>query len=130
MTANQITADLLLAIPKRFGDRIWLYRNNRLVADAIGKGGKTRKVSAGIDGQADLSGTLSVEMRTRSGEPRIVCIRCEVEVKADCANGRRDELSVKQHAFRAKILKAGGVYITVRDVETGLAELAALLESY
>lgn len=107
-TANQITADLLIEIPKRFPDvRIW--RNNRIEAMAVGRGGKKRKVSAGIDGQGDLSGIVGPGGR-----------RIEIEVKAG-----KDRMRPSQNSFAAMITGAGGIYIVAKDVAECLAEMEA-----
>lgn len=118
-TANQITAALLIEIPKRFPGRIWVYRNNRLEADAIGKGGRTRHVSAGINGQGDLSGVVTVEHAGRK-----FGLRLEVEIKAG-----RDRMSPVQMAFQSMILGMGSVYILARDVDECLLELAGICAS-
>jgi hypothetical protein len=111
MGANQITADLLIEIPRRFPN-ITVWRSNRVDAMAVGRGGKMRRVSAGIDGQGDITG-IGPQGR-----------RLEIEVKSG-----RDKMRLSQHAFRAMILGAGGVYIVARDVETTLAELSAIINT-
>ena len=109
-TANQITAALLVEIPKRFPQvRVW--RSNRIDAMAVGRGGALRRVSAGIDGQGDLSGIAGPSGR-----------RVEIEVKAG-----RDKMRPSQHSFKAMIVGAGGIYVVARDVEGGLKELSGLL---
>ena len=110
MTANQITAALLVEIPKMFPQvRVW--RSNRIDAMAVGRGGQLRRVSAGIDGQGDLSGIAG---------PRGV--RVEVEVKAG-----KDRMRPSQISFKAMIVGAGGIYVVAHDVEGCLKELGGLL---
>lgn len=109
--ANAITAGLLVELPKRYRNiRVW--RNNRVKTMAVGKGGKQRMISAGIDGQADISGIIGPFGR-----------RVEVEVKAGS-----DRLSDAQKAFRSMILGLGGVYVEARSVEAGIAELERQLK--
>lgn len=53
--ANEITAALLIRIPEDFPQlRVW--RNNRIKAMVIGRGGRMRMVNAGVNGQGDISG--------------------------------------------------------------------------
>lgn len=103
-TANQITTELLLRVSQELPG-IWLWRNNRFVGKAVGAGGKIRHVSAGIDGQGDLSG-----MAAPSGR------RIEAEIKAGYAMGR-DRQSTVQEAFQRRIEDMGGVYILVERVD-------------
>ncbi len=104
--ANDITARLLIEIPKRFpGARVW--RNNRVDAMVPGRGGKLRRVMAGIDGQADITGILPPNG-----------VRCEIEVKAE-----KDRQSVKQKAFEVMITQTGGIYLIARSVEQCLDDL-------
>ncbi len=108
--ANDITARLLIEIPKRFpGARVW--RNNRVDAMVPGRGGKLRRVMAGIDGQADITGIFPVP-------PDGDGCRLEVEVKAE-----KDRQSDKQKAFEKMITDAGGIYIIARSVEQCLDDL-------
>ena len=107
MTANQITAELLIRIPERFPNiRVW--RNNRVDAMAIGKGGKPRRIQAGIDGQADISGIIGPWG-----------VRLEIEVKAG-----KDRLRESQLSFAEMIMKHGGAWCVCEDVETTLNFLA------
>lgn len=101
--ANEITANLLIKIPERFPNiRVW--RNNRVKAMAVGRGGKMRMISAGIDGQGDVSGLVGPTGR-----------RLEVEVKAG-----DDKLNEDQIKFRKMILALGGIYVEARSAEGGL----------
>ena len=73
---------------------------------ALGSGGRLRRVKAGVDGQADISGIGPFG------------VRVEVEVKAG-----KDKLSASQKAFQNMILNHGGIYIEARDVGGCLDEL-------
>jgi hypothetical protein len=98
--ANRLTAELLIEIPKRFPNiRVW--RNNRVDAMVPGRGGKLRRVQAGIDGQADLSGIIGPHG-----------VRLEIEIKAG-----KDRQSDEQIAFQEMIERRGGVYIIAGTVE-------------
>lgn len=66
-----------------------------------------RHVSAGIDGQGDLSGLIAPNGR-----------RIEAEIKADYAHGR-DRQSIVQQAFQKRIEAMGGVYLLVERVGWG-----------
>ena len=99
-SANQITAELLIEIPKLWPQvRVW--RAN-VLAGKIGD----RFVRAGVKGQGDLSGI----------GPK--GIRIELEIKA-----KRDRMRPEQIAFRDMILRAGGIYIEARSVEQALRDL-------
>ena len=102
-TANILTAAILAGITERSGGRAW--RNNRIDAMAVGRGGKMRRViAAGINGQADITGIL------RDGR------RIEIEIKIG-----HDKQSPVQLAFAAMIEDHHGVYIVARDLEQCLA---------
>lgn len=107
MTANQITAALLIEIPKRLSN-VCVWRNNRIDAMAVGRNGVQRRVSAGIDGQGDISGIAGTSGR-----------RVELEVKAG-----KDRMRPSQLSFRAMIERHGGVYIVAHDVEQCIRDLA------
>lgn len=124
-TANEITAALLIEIPKRFtGARVW--RNNRVDAMVPGRGGKPRRVQAGINGQADITGIFPTVRPVSYDEVIGICppkknyigLRLEIEVKAG-----NDVMSYQQKAFRLMIEGAGGIYIEARSVEQCLEEL-------
>lgn len=111
LTANEITAALLIQIPQRFPNiRVW--RNNRIDAVVLRRGGSKQKVSAGVDGQADLSGIVGPLGR-----------RLEIEVKA-CKDRMRDS----QKGFARMITDLGGIYIVARDVAECLAALSGVQE--
>lgn len=116
-TANEITAELLLRVAREV-PYVWLYRNNRVNAKAIGKGGRLRHVSAGIDGQGDLSGLIAPTGR-----------RLEVEVKAEYSKGR-DRQSPVQEAFQNRIESMGGVYLLVERIgwANGKPDVSAVVE--
>ena len=104
-SANSLNAELLIAVPRVYPS-IRLWRSNRIEAKAIGRGGRIRHVSAGIDGQGDLSGIIG---------PR--GIRLEVETKTT------DRQRESQKNFQTMIEYAGGCYLLVRSVEQCLEEL-------
>lgn len=115
-TANQITAELLIRLPKEFPNvKVW--RSNRIDAMAVGKGGKLRRVSAGINGQGDLTGIAP------NGK------RIELEVKADYAHGR-DKISAAQEAFCAMILGCNGIYILADHIgwSAGKPDISSVIE--
>ena len=108
--ANVLTSELLVEIPRRFPNiRVW--RSNRIDALLTGAGGRLRRVKAGIDGQADISGIVGPTGR-----------RCEIEVKAG-----KDRLSLDQYAFQHMIESHGGLYLIARDLDGTLAKLQAVL---
>lgn len=110
--ANEITANLLIKIPERFPNVV-VWRNNRVKAMAMGRGGKMRMISAGIDGQGDISGLVGPSGR-----------RLEVEVKAG-----NDKLSEDQINFREMILAHGGIYVEARSAEQGIQSLEQSMQS-
>lgn len=96
-----------------------MWRNNRFVGKAVGAGGKIRHVSAGIDGQGDLSGMLAPNGR-----------RIEIELKAEYERGR-DRQSVVQQAFQKKVQSMGGVYLLVERIgwnADGKPDLSEVIE--
>jgi hypothetical protein len=109
--ANDITAKLLERIPQEFPTTVRVWRNNRIKAIAIRRGGKKRLVNAGVNGQADISGIVAPSGR-----------RLEIEVKAG-----KDRLSLDQINFGNMIRQLGGIYLVVRDLDSGLASLRAAL---
>ncbi len=111
--ANDITARLLIEIPKRFpGARVW--RNNRVDVMVPGRGGKPRRVMAGIDGQGDITGIFP----RNYGFANNVGLRLEIEVKTP-----NDRQSKEQIAFEKMITDACGIYIVARSVEQCLEDL-------
>lgn len=86
---------------------VWLWRNNRFVGKAVGAGGKTRHVSAGINGQGDLSGVIAPAGR-----------RIEIEIKAEYAHGR-DRQSPVQEGFQRRLEAMGGIYMIVERIGWG-----------
>lgn len=112
--ANELTAALLIEIPKRFPNlRVW--RANRIKALAIGRGGKPRMINAGVDGQGDVTGIAAVTLPCCQ---RLIGLKIEFEIKAG-----RDRQSQAQKDFQAMIESHGGIYILARDVEQALGEL-------
>lgn len=122
MTANQITADLLIEIPKRFDATVW--RNNRIDAMAIGRGGNLRRVSAGINGQGDITGIATINVMTPAGALP-AGLRVEIEVKAG-----KDRIRPSQMAFSFMITSRGGMYIVAHDVDGALQEFEEFLCRY
>jgi hypothetical protein len=113
MTANELTAELLIQIPKRFPQaRVW--RNNRVDAWVQNKEGPRRRIKAGIDGQGDITGIFPVQVGTILAGWRL---EIEVKIGKDCQ-------SVQQKAFQQAMEKAGGIYIVARSVEQSLEDLA------
>jgi|SRR5580698_1886100 hypothetical protein len=110
--ANRLTAEILLAVSKQFPD-VKLWRNNRVDAMAVGAGGRMRRVKAGIDGQADLTGIIGGIQTGFRG------CRLEIEVKA-----HKDRMRPSQVTFGAMIELHGGIYIEAREVEATLEELS------
>lgn len=118
--ANNLTAALLIEIPKRVhGVRIW--RNNRVSAMALGKNGKMRKVDAGINGQADISGIASIPFTAKDS----LGLRLEIEVKTG-----RDRQGDAQINFQEMILKHGGIYLIAQDLEVTISHLVTILENF
>ncbi len=118
LSANQITAELLLRIQKEFGEDQWVWRNNRITAKAIGRGGATRHVSAGIDGQGDITGMAAVDVMTMKGIRKRVSIRMEIEVKS-----HNDRIRPTQEAFAARCSRMGAFYLVVSDVDRGIRDI-------
>jgi hypothetical protein len=116
ISANSLTASLLIAVHEKFGDRIRLWRNNRLNAMMPGRDGKLRRVNAGIDGQGDLSGVAKV--RISSCRDLTVGVRIEIEIKAG-----RDRQSDKQKGFQKMMEDHGAIYIICRDAAECLDEI-------
>lgn len=113
--ANKLTADLLIEIPRKFPNiRVW--RNNRVDAMVPGRGGKMRRVQAGVDGQADISGICCI--RHPRLAPRKFGLRIELEIKVG-----RDRLSDKQEAFREMINEHGGIFLVASDVAATLQRI-------
>ncbi len=142
-TANQITDELI----KRIGaemPRVWIYRNNRLNANATGRGGKNIRLSAGIDGQGDLTATIAAhEACVCEKQPPIygrmfMCPapyhlrgqRWDLEVKASYGRGR-DRQSPIQEAFELKLKKHGGEYLLVERIgwKDGKVDVSGVLEA-
>ena len=74
-----------------------------------------RMVKVGVNGCGDIGGIIT-PLGTFRG--RIVGIRLEIECKT--GGGR---LSKDQEAYRAMILKFGGIYIQARNVDNVLTEI-------
>ena len=107
--AAALTNELLLALTREL-PQICVWRNNRIDAMAVSRG-KLRRVSAGINGQADLSGIIAPSGR-----------RIEIEIKAG-----KDRQSPMQTSFEAMITACGGVYLICRNVPETLSAIRKLL---
>ncbi len=125
MTANDITAHLLLEIPRRFRARAWRRNVGRGVGyDAIrqaialinsGRASEaprvltSRPVSFGLPGEPDIEGIIDV-----------VGVGCflGVEVKAG-----RDKMREEQESFQAMALRFGAIYVVAHDVERAIEEI-------
>jgi hypothetical protein len=107
--SNRMTGELLVKISERFPN-IWAWRNNRVDAMAVGSGGRMRRVSAGLDGQADIAFVLGPMGRFGG-----------IEVKAG-----KDKMRDSQKHWSAKLMAMGGAYLLCRDVSVTLEELAVI----
>ncbi len=119
--ANAITDYLRLILPTR-EPLLVVWRSNRLEATAIGAGGRKRRVSAGIDGQADIRGIYGDGKGCKHDG---WCV--EIEVKAP-----GDKQRETQRVFEHMIQSHGGLYIicevrrkdTVAEIKTILGDKA------
>lgn len=71
-----------------------------------------RRVSAGVDGQADICGIVGYNPYGIPGR------MLQIEVKS-----KTDRMRLTQQAFRQLIDSHGGIFIVARDVDDCLAEL-------
>lgn len=131
-TAAQLTAALLIEIPRRFPARVW--RRNvgaGLPAASIQaalsalRAGRTdsainylnrRHVRFGVPGEPDIDGIIAV----RGSCGGSYGVRLAVEIKAG-----KDRQSDDQRAFEAMLRKYGGIYVIARDVDGALADIEA-----
>lgn len=123
--ANNMTAALLIEIPKRFpGCRVWRQNTGMgvpiasvnkaialIVMGAVKEGLALLKYKNrfGIVGGGDVSGIMN------GGR------RMEIEVK-----GGKDRQSDEQKAFQSMIVALGGIYLICRSVDVTLDELGIL----
>lgn len=77
-----------------------------------------RRISAGIDGQGDLSGMATVHMSTSAGVQKRVAVRVELEVKS-----HNDRIRLSQEAFGGKVKSMGGIYLIVSSADQGIKSL-------
>ncbi len=119
-SANKITADLLLAIPRRFeGARVW----RRNVGVGVGMDTvkraislmqtmnftaaatllRSRPITFGIPGEPDIDGIIPINGYG---------VRLGIEVKTS-----KDRLSEAQINFGEMLTRAGGIHIVARSVE-------------
>lgn len=104
MTANEITANLLIQIPERFKARVW--RRNVGGAKLAG-----RYVKFSEPGESDIQGIIA---------PGLFLA---IEVKAG-----KDRVSPAQESFLAMIDRHGGIAIIAHDVENTLQAIAECIE--
>lgn len=102
-TANSITHDLLLEIPRRFPARCW--RQNTGAA----KDKRGQVIRFGRPGISDILGVVTV---------RGVGAMLAVEVKAG-----RDTLTPAQESFGRMVAKHGGVWVVARSVRQALVDI-------
>ena len=131
LTTNDLTARLLIEIPKHFaGSRVW--RRNvgkavgmdtvaqavRLIAAGRVKEGVTllqsRPLKFGTPGEPDIEGILPIGF-------------CGCWLGVEVKTGR-DKMTEGQVLFRDMIVRAGGIFVEARDVETALGEIATAVE--
>jgi hypothetical protein len=133
MTANELTATLLIEIPKRFPQcRVWRQNtgggvgmdNIKKAISLIGAGKPAeaisylrRPIKFGVRGGGDISGIAGTEYALY-GTSMMIGLRLEIEVKVG-----RDKPSEEQQAFRKMIEDLGGIYIIARSIEESLEEL-------
>lgn len=110
----QILQETLLALTAECGDVCTVWRSNSGAAMLPGAGGRMRRVTFGVEGQADISGLMHGSGR-----------RLEIETKT--ATGR---VRPAQETFRRVIAQAGGIYILARSAAEAVAAVrAAALET-
>lgn len=131
MTANDLTARLLIEIPREFpGARVWRRNVGKgigldTVKRAVGllRAGQIvaaveilqhRPVAFGVPGEPDIDGIMPIG---RYG------VRVGIEVKVGA-----DRLRDDQMAFRDMLLRAGGIFVLARSVEQAIKDLRAQVE--
>ena len=143
LTTNALTGALLVEIPRRFpGARCW--RNNvgaalplTAVRSAIAHlhAGRIpqalgllsgRPVHFGLKGQADISGIMGDTggRRDRYIEHHLSNAGRRLEVEIKCG---ADKMREDQEAFRAMILRAGGIHVIARDLGQAIKEIEGQL---
>lgn len=139
MTANEITAALLIEIPKRF-PRARLWRQNvgvgvgmSVIKKAVAmilagniKAGvallSSRPIHYGFKGQADICGIFPV-MVYHPVIDREFGLFMGIEIKAD-----GDKMSDEQSGFRQMVLDRGGVFVEARSVGETLEYLESIVK--
>jgi hypothetical protein len=144
VTANELTAALLIEIPKRF-PRVRVWRQNTgggigmsTVKQAVamirsGQYAKaialliSRPIKWGVEGAGDISGIARVTVLRHVGHPWTDTefeygVRLEIEVKIGS-----DEQSEEQKGFQSMIQGFGGIYIIARELEQCLKDLGNAL---
>ena len=104
LSANAITAELLLRIYETYGKSACIQRVN-VIAMNVERGGSKRFVRSCQPGTADILGCIA-------GRP------VAIEVKAG-----RDKQSAKQKDFQAAWERAGGLYFIARDVTECMVQI-------
>lgn len=116
-TANEMTAALRLAVPRRFdGARVDRHNVARIPV-------RDRVMKFGAAGEADLRGQVPIMAYRSNGEACKYSVVLWIEIKAG-----RDRLSEKQRAFRDYTLRNGGIWVECRDVEACLTEIERQVE--
>lgn len=135
MTANEITAKLLIELPKRYDCLCW--RNN--TGSGIGWGqvkkaiGILRRATAGTWRDC-IDAAIKCLRRPIDfglvGSADILCVMSKphkfigLEIKNPETG---DEQSISQQAWELRVVAVGGAYLIVESVEQGLKDLEALL---
>lgn len=106
--AGKLTKQLLVAIPRNCpGVTVW--KEQPVKHGRIGN--SEGHITSGVVGMADITGILPPGGR-----------RLEIEVKAG-----KDQMRIMQHAFKAMIEGAGGLYLIARNVPDLLRDLREAL---
>ena len=132
LTTNDLTARLLIEIPKHFpGARCW----RRNVGKAVGMDTVAQAVRLIAAGRI-ADGVLLLQSRPLKfgtpGEPDIEGILpigfCGCWLGVEVKTGR-DKMTEGQVLFRDMIVRAGGIFVEARDVETALTSIKVAAES-
>ena len=131
VSANEITARLLIEIPKQFRDSV-CWRNNT----GAGVGWSIVKQAVRLLRKGNIEAAIRLLLRPMSwgliGSSDIIMVAgpngrfVGIEVK-DPETG--DKQSPEQQAFEIRIIALGGVYLVAEDVQATLAELGIRLSA-
>jgi hypothetical protein len=128
MTANDLTKQILLALPKQFPCRVWrrnvgggypvtviahirsLLQSSNL-KEALALLGRTRVVHYGLPGESDIDGVIRINGYG---------VRLAIEVKV-----ARDKLRGDQWSYGRMIETFGGIFLVARSVEEAVEGLRA-----